>query len=64
MVKKAQFSQGLRDYLQDIEIAMILTALKRCQWNISQTARTLRVQRCTLISKMKRYSITPHMPTH
>ncbi len=64
MVKKAQLSQGLREHLKDLEVAMILTALKKSQWNISQAARILQLPRVTLIHKMRRYSITPHMPTH
>jgi sigma-54 dependent transcriptional regulator, flagellar regulatory protein len=46
---------SLRDKLIDIERSYIEQALQRTDWNVSQTARILSLQRTTLIEKINKY---------
>jgi sigma-54 specific flagellar transcriptional regulator A len=46
---------SLRDKLIDIERNYIEQALQRTDWNVSQTARILSLQRTTLIEKINKY---------
>lgn len=46
---------SLRDKLVDIERSYIEQALRRTDWNVSQTARILSLQRTTLIEKINKY---------
>ncbi|WP_044408958.1 sigma-54-dependent transcriptional regulator [Thiomicrospira microaerophila] len=50
-------NEGLKRYLQDVEVALIAAALKRCEDNVSQTAKLLKLNRTTLIEKMKKYAL-------
>lgn len=43
--------------LEDIEKAYILQVLSKYDWNISRTARALRVDRVTLYHKIKKYNL-------
>jgi len=43
--------------LQDHEKVLILKTLEETNWNKHQTAKTLRISRSTLYSKMKRYGL-------
>lgn len=51
-------NKGLKTYLQDIEIALILAALKRCDENVSRAAKLLKLNRTTLVEKIKKYAIS------
>jgi sigma-54 specific flagellar transcriptional regulator A len=46
---------SLRDKLIDIERSYIEQALQRTDWNVSQTARILSLQRTTLFEKINKY---------
>lgn len=51
-------SVDMRSYLRDIEEMLIDAALRKNSGCVSQAARTLRLQRTTLIEKMKKLSIS------
>ena len=46
---------SLKDRMTEIERSYIGQALERTQWNVSQTARLLGLQRTTLIEKLNKY---------
>ena len=46
---------SLKDRMTEIERSYISQALERTQWNVSQTARLLGLQRTTLIEKLNKY---------
>lgn len=48
---------SLRDRMQQIERGYIELALERTNWNVSQTARLLSLQRTTLIEKINKYGM-------
>jgi sigma-54 specific flagellar transcriptional regulator A len=48
---------SLRDRMQQIERGYIEQALERTNWNVSQTARLLSLQRTTLIEKINKYGM-------
>lgn len=50
-------SVDLRSLLRDIEIVFIETAMDRNNGNTSEAAKDLKLQRTTLIEKIKKYSI-------
>jgi transcriptional regulator with PAS, ATPase and Fis domain len=50
---------GLHNARQAFERQYVLKALERCNWNITDTVRLLRVHRNTLILKMKSLQIKP-----
>jgi len=51
----------LRGYLRDIEVALISATLERTEHSVTRTAETLRINRTTLIEKMRKYGIgRPH----
>ena len=50
-------SVDLRVLLRDIEIAMIIAALNRNDNNTSEAAKDLKLQRTTLIEKIKKYGL-------
>jgi DNA-binding NtrC family response regulator len=45
------------DSLAEMESHHILAVLERCQWNISHSARALKIDRATLYNKMKKYNL-------
>jgi DNA-binding NtrC family response regulator len=45
------------DSLADVEKAHVLRILRRTEWNISQAARILEVDRVTLYNKIKKYGL-------
>ena len=45
--------------LSDLEKKYILTTLNKFKWNISRSARALKIDRVTLYSKMKKHKINP-----
>jgi sigma-54 specific flagellar transcriptional regulator A len=47
----------LKDYIAQLEIEFIKTALKDTDGSVSAAARMLGFQRTTLIEKMKKFSI-------
>jgi sigma-54 specific flagellar transcriptional regulator A len=51
-------NKGLKTYLQDIEVALIHAALKRCDENVSRAAKLLKLNRTTLVEKIKKYAIS------
>lgn len=57
-ILEAEGSVDMRSYLRDIEERLIDAALRKNGGCVSQAARTLRLQRTTLIEKMKKLSIT------
>jgi DNA-binding NtrC family response regulator len=46
------------DSLNDLEKKYILQTLNKYDWNISRTARTLKIDRVTLYNKIKKYKLT------
>ncbi|NEX45268.1 sigma-54 interaction domain-containing protein [Pseudotabrizicola algicola] len=54
---QGQTSLDLRGYLRDIEVALISAALERSGNCVSRTADTLRLNRTTLIEKIRKYGI-------
>jgi sigma-54 specific flagellar transcriptional regulator A len=50
-------NEGLKAYLQQIEVSLIVAAFERCEENMSQTAKLLKLNRTTLIEKMRKYGI-------
>jgi sigma-54 specific flagellar transcriptional regulator A len=55
-------SQGidLKDHLARIEVAMIREALARSGGTIADAARLLRLQRTTLVEKLRKYQLQAH----
>lgn len=51
-------SIDLRGYLRDIEVGMIEAALGRAQGSVTRAADSLRLQRTTLIEKLRKYGIS------
>ena len=49
--------QGLKEQVQAFEARLIAEALTECDGNQSETARQLKINRATLISKMKKYNL-------
>ena len=47
----------LRVYLRDVEIVLIEAALKRSESNVSKASDLLKINRTTLIEKMKKLQI-------
>jgi transcriptional regulator of acetoin/glycerol metabolism len=47
------------DSLSDLEKKYILKTLNKFKWNISRTARALKIDRVTLYSKIKKHKINP-----
>lgn len=47
----------LRCYIRDMEVALIEAAIDKCAGNIAQASLALRLNRTTLIEKMKKYGI-------
>ena len=45
--------------LDDFEKAFILQILQKYAWNISRTAKALKVDRVTLYNKIKKYELKP-----
>jgi transcriptional regulator of acetoin/glycerol metabolism len=45
--------------LDDFEKAFILQILNKYSWNISRTAKALKVDRVTLYHKIKKYDLKP-----
>jgi len=43
--------------LEDLEKKHIATILNKYQWNISRSAKALRIDRATLYNKIKKYSL-------
>jgi sigma-54 specific flagellar transcriptional regulator A len=50
-------SVDLRSFLRDIEIVFIETAMDRNNGNTSEAAKDLKLQRTTLIEKIKKYGL-------
>jgi sigma-54 specific flagellar transcriptional regulator A len=50
-------NQGLKTYLQQVELSLIVAAFDRCEHNVSQAAKLLKLNRTTLIEKMRKYGI-------
>ena len=48
---------NLKEHLMDIEKDLIDQALKRSEYNVSQTARLLGLQRTTLIEKINKHGL-------
>ena len=47
----------LRRHLSDVEFNLIEGALKRCNGSVTEASKSLKINRTTLIEKMKKYSI-------
>jgi sigma-54 dependent transcriptional regulator, flagellar regulatory protein len=54
---KGKSSLDLRGYLRDIEVALITATLERSEHCVTRTAEALRINRTTLIEKMRKYGI-------
>jgi transcriptional regulator of acetoin/glycerol metabolism len=54
---KAVRSSTSVESLDDFEKAFILQILNKYEWNISKTARALKVDRVTLYNKIKKYNL-------
>lgn len=54
---KTILSGSSAESLDDFEKAFILQILNKYEWNISKTARALRVDRVTLYNKIKKYNL-------
>jgi transcriptional regulator with PAS, ATPase and Fis domain len=48
--------------LDDFEKAFVLQILNKYSWNISRTAKALKVDRVTLYHKIKKYDLKPENP--
>jgi DNA-binding NtrC family response regulator len=48
---------SIGDTLEDAERAHVLRVLERCDWNISQAAKMLKIDRTTLYGKIKKYDL-------
>ncbi|HVN41405.1 MAG TPA: sigma-54 dependent transcriptional regulator [Steroidobacteraceae bacterium] len=48
---------SLKDHLADIEVTMIRQAMREADGTIAQAARLLRLQRTTLVEKLRKYQI-------
>ena len=48
----------LRVYLRDVEIVLIESALKKSEGTVSKASELLKINRTTLIEKMKKLQIT------
>jgi sigma-54 dependent transcriptional regulator, flagellar regulatory protein len=53
----AEGDVDLRELLADLERSFICAALAKCQYVVADAARLLRLQRTTLIEKMRKYDI-------
>ena len=51
------FVSNTAESLDDFERAFILQILNKYEWNISRTARALKVDRVTLYNKIKKYDL-------
>lgn len=51
------FVSNSAESLDDFEKAFILQILNKYEWNISRTARALKVDRVTLYNKIKKYDL-------
>ena len=51
------FVSNTAESLDDFEKAFILQILNKYEWNISRTARALKVDRVTLYNKIKKYDL-------
>ncbi|MBA7598441.1 Transcriptional regulatory protein ZraR [subsurface metagenome] len=56
--EKTEICYPLNKPLEDIEKQYITNALSGTNWNISQTAKILKINRMTLYNKIKRYKLT------
>ena len=54
---KSKGNLDLRGYLRDIEVALISATLARTEHCVTRTAETLRINRTTLIEKIRKYGI-------
>jgi len=52
-----RIKNSLPETLEDVERAHIASILERCDWNISQAASTLAIDRTTLYNKIKKYGL-------
>jgi DNA-binding NtrC family response regulator len=50
-------SQAAGDSLEDVEKTHIARMLERNEWNMTRTARLLRIDRVTLYNKVKKYDL-------
>jgi DNA-binding NtrC family response regulator len=55
--EKTVLSSSSMESLDDFEKAFILQILNKYEWNISKTARALKVDRVTLYNKIKKYNL-------
>lgn len=55
--KEFKFDEPLDKYLEDIERDILAKALVRCENNISEASRILKIKRQTLQHKMKKYNL-------
>jgi len=55
--EKTVLSSSSVESLDDFEKAFILQILNKYEWNISKTARALKVDRVTLYNKIKKYNL-------
>ncbi|MFO8032782.1 MAG: sigma-54 dependent transcriptional regulator [Desulfohalobiaceae bacterium] len=56
---RPQEKEACRESLQEVEKEHIRATLKRQDWNISRSAKTLGIDRSTLYQKIKRYNLSP-----
>ena len=49
--------ESLHEFLQIVEIGLIRAAIKKSKGNVAGAARALRLQRTTLVEKIKKYRI-------
>ena len=48
----------LKNYLQELEVSLLTQALDQSGWVVARAAKALRLQRTTLVEKMRKYALS------